>query len=126
MPTLRQLAHVAVALVSWLVFALLWVLLFRQGKLGGDAIRVSAETVGGTVLGVAIVTLAWVSHNLRIYRRKGPRKGRPFQAPRTDVDRLDRPVKWEFSGGHKQARKACLVVVELDGEVKRYRPEAAR
>ena len=126
MPTLRQPAHVAVALVSWVVFALLWVLLFRQGKLGGDAIQVSAETVGGIVLGVAIVTLAWVKHNLRIYRRKGPRKGRPFRAPRTDVDRLDRPVKWEFSGGHKEARKASLVVVELDGEVKRYRPEAAR
>ena len=121
MPTLRQLIHALVALLAWVAFVGLWVLLYEQGKLSSDAVTTSGASVGAIAVGVAIVTLAWVNHNIRIHRRKGPRMGRPLNPPVTDVDRLDRPVTWDLPGGPKEARRAGIVVVELDGETKRYR-----
>jgi len=117
----RQHIHVLVAILSWIGFALLWVLLYEQGKLTREAIALSVGTVAAITLAVAIVTLAWVRHNVSIHRRKGPRTGRALLAPRLDVDRLDRAVTWDFPDGHNEARKSALVVVELDGDVKRYR-----
>ena len=117
----REITHAFAAILAWIAFILLWVLLYEQGKLTPHAIGVSLGTVAAIVVAVAVVTLAWVSHNVGIHRRKGPRKGRTLLAPRMDVDRLDRPVEWDFPDGHSGARKASLVVVDLDGDVKRYR-----
>lgn len=120
MRTVRHAAHVLVAILAWIAFIVLWVLLYTQDKLTSQAIGLSVGTVAAITAAVSIVTLAWVAHNVRIHRRKGPRKGRAVIAPRLDVDRLDRPVRWDFPGGHDGARKSSLVTVDLDGEVKRF------
>ena len=117
----RQITHVLVAILAWVAFAALWVLLYHQGKVTPHAIGLSVGAVAAMTAGVAIVTLAWVAHNVRIHRRKGPRTNRVVLAPRTDVDRLERPVRWDFPSGHNGARKTWLVVIDIDGEVKRYR-----
>jgi hypothetical protein len=87
------------------------------------AVRTNVEVVAAIGVAVAIVTLAWVHHNVRIYRRKGPRKGRPTISPRTDVDRLGRRVQWELPQGHTEALAAGMLVVEVGDGEKRYRKE---
>lgn len=124
MQTARQSWHTAVAILSWVLFGLLWLLLYEQGKLTPEALRAGAGTVAVIAVTVAAVTLAWVRHNLGIHRRKGARKGRPSLHPRIDADRLDRRVRWEFPRGYADARKAGHVVIDGDGETKRYRSGA--
>ena len=73
--------------------------------------------VAGAVLAV---TLWWIRHNTGIYRRKGQRTGRPTVAPRTDEDRLGRPLRWQLEGGAPAATAATHLVIELDGAAKVY------
>jgi len=54
--------------------------------------------------------------------KKGPRGLRPPEPPRTDEDRLGRPLRWQLGGGHPEAIGAAHLVVALDGEAKVYRP----
>lgn len=117
---MRQLAHKAIGVVFWTLVVVLWILLIRDHKAGGRNIAYSVQylaMIGGAVFAV---TLWWIRHNTRIYRRKGPRTGRPEIAPRTDEDRLGRPIRWQTEGGADGARDAGHIVVVLDGAAKVY------
>ena len=78
--------------------------------------------VAGAVLAV---TLWWIRHNVGIHRRKGPRSGRAAQPPRTDEDRLGRPLRWQLDGGAEAAVGVAHLVIDLDGEAKVYAAGAA-
>jgi hypothetical protein len=71
--------------------------------------------------GVLLITLAWIRYNVLIYRRKGPRHGAVEASAVTDRDRLGRHVAWDVRGGPEAARDAHHLVVDRDGEAKRYR-----
>jgi len=73
--TRRDLAHLVILVVPWAFFGWLW---WRV------ALSTTAEellTAAALVLLVAAlclpVTLLWIAHNVRIFRRKGQRTGRP-------------------------------------------------
>jgi hypothetical protein len=72
---------------------------------------------------VLAVTIWWIRHNVAIYRRKGPRRGRPENPPRTDEDRLGRDVAWTMPGGAPAALAERHLVVEVVGDLKTYRRE---
>ena len=78
-----------VGLVAWLVFGLAWWRVFLMHA------QVGAPVVAG-VLACALLVLAvniwWVTHNRRIYRRKGPRRGIPRRGRDYSQDSLGRPV----------------------------------
>lgn len=117
---MRQLAHKAIGVAFWTLLVVLWILLIRDHKAGGRNIAYSVQylaMVGGAVLSV---TLWWIHHNRRIYRRKGPRTGRPEMPPRTDEDRLGRPIRWQTEGGPAGACDVGHLLVELDGAAKVY------
>ena len=119
---MRQLLHKFVGVFFWLVMVGLWTVLVRDGRAGSANFAYSVQylsLVGGAVL---TVTLLWIRHNTRIYRRKGPRLGTPDVAPRTDEDRLGRPIRWRLDGGAAGALDAGHIVVELDGPFKVYHP----
>lgn len=117
---MRQLGHKAIGVMFWTVLVVLWILLIRSHKAGGHNIAYSVQYVGMIAGAVLAVTLWWIRHNTRIYRRKGPRTGRPEIAPRTDEDRLGRPIRWQTEGGADGARDAGHIVVVLDGAAKVY------
>lgn len=119
----RQLIHKLVALVSWLLLALMWWLLVREHKVTSQGFISAGQTIAILIAATVLITLTWVRHNLRIYRQKGPRKGRPYIQPRTDVDRLGRQVFWECDFGHAEVLQAAHVVIELTGNEKRYTPQ---
>jgi hypothetical protein len=118
---MRQLAHKFVGVVFWLLMVLMWVIVVRQHKAGAANITHSVQYVSIVAGAVLSVTLFWIRHNIKIYRRKGPRNGRPADPPRTDEDRLGRPLTWAVRGGHYQARRARHLVVEIEDGRKVYR-----
>jgi hypothetical protein len=122
---MRQLLHKAIGAFFWLVVVALWVMLVRGGKAGGQNIAYSVEYVAMVSGAVLAVTLWWIRHNMGIYRRKGPRSARVDQLPRTDEDRLGRPLRWQLEGGPDGALAAGHLVVDLDGEAKVYRAAPA-
>jgi hypothetical protein len=117
---MRELRHKAIGLFFWFLMGLSWFVLARGHKAGIGTIADSATYVAIVVGAVLAVTLWWIRHNAGIYRRKGERKGRPTVAPRTDEDRLGRPLRWQLDGGAAAAVGATHLVIELDGAAKVY------
>jgi hypothetical protein len=118
---MRQVAHVIVGIVFWLLLAAAWIVL-----VAGHRATVSAFAGAGFQIAVLIgvvlaVTTWWIRHNVGIYRRKGPRSGRPAEQPRTDRDRLGRRIRWAMPSGVRTARAQAHLIVERDGDVKTYR-----
>jgi hypothetical protein len=117
---MRQIGHIAVGVAFWALLIVLWLLLVVERKAGGASIAYSLQYVSAVGGAVLAVTLWWIRHNTRIYTRKGPRTGRPEIAPRTDEDRLGRPIRWQTDGGADGAVHARHLRVELDGPAKVY------
>ena len=117
---MRQLVHKAIGLAFWVLLVVLWILLVVEGKAAPQNIAYSVQylaIVAGVVLSV---TLWWIRHNTGIYRRKGPRTGRPAVPPALDEDRLGRPIRWQLEGGAEDAVAAGHLVIHLDGSAKVY------
>jgi hypothetical protein len=118
---MRQFAHKVIGAAFWLLLIGLWVLLATEGKASGDAFRDTGIWLAALMGAVLAVTIWWIRHNVAIYRRKGPRRGRAENPPRTDEDRLGRGVAWAMDGGAPNARTERHLVVEIAGDVKTYR-----
>jgi hypothetical protein len=117
---MQQLLQKTVGVGFWLVFAGLWYLLVRANRADLQHLEYSAQYVAGIAGAVLAVTLWWIRHNTRIYRRKGPRTGRPELAPDTASDRLDRPVRWALEAGAAGVLHSPHLIVEIDGAAKVY------
>jgi hypothetical protein len=118
---MRQLGHKLVGILFWLLLALMWVMAVRQHKAGASNFVYSVQYISIVTGAVLAVTLLWIRHNRSIYRRKGPREGRPEVPPRVDQDRLGRPLTWAMRGGHFQAQRARHLVVDVEDGRKVYR-----
>ena len=118
---MRQLVHCVIGVAFWLLLAALWVLLAVEGKASGAAFRDTGVWLAALMGAVLAVTIWWIRHNVAIYQRKGPRRGRPEQPPRTDEDRLGRALDWALPGGASAALAERHLVVDVAGDVKAYR-----
>lgn len=109
--------HVVFAIAAWVVFAWAWYVVFVK--------RVSDQTLSGVLaLGVFLVvmlllTLGWVRHNLRIYKRKGPRTTIPTVREDWTRDAMGRRIEASW----QEVRSAPIVVIDASERVKRYRIE---
>jgi hypothetical protein len=117
---MRQVGHILVGLVFWALLLVLWVMLVAERKAGPQSLAYSVQYVAAVGGAVLAVTLWWIHHNRRIYRRKGPRTGRPRVPTRIDEDRLGRPIRWQLEGGAEGALHIAHLRVELDGDAKVY------
>jgi hypothetical protein len=120
---MRQFVHSLIGVAFWVLLVALWVLLALQGKASGAALRDTGVWLAALMGAVLAVTIWWIRHNVAIYRRKGPRRGRPENPPRTHADRLGRDVEWALPGGAPAAMTQRHLVVEIAGELKTYRQE---
>lgn len=118
---MRQVAHVLIAVAFWALLVVLWVKLWLDKEATPAALRDTLFQLAVVIGTVLAITTWWVRHNLGIYRRKGPRRGRAAEQPRTSEDRLGRPVRWAMEGGVQAARTQLHLIVELDHDVKSYR-----
>ena len=104
-----------VGLLSWAVFALAW---WRVTDLHAQVGRPVLVDIVACALLVLAVDLWWVGHNRRIYRVKGPRRGRPPGGFDYSVERLGRPA--ELVPAAALAREVALEV--SSSGAKTYRP----
>lgn len=115
--TIRGMFHAAVAAFCWGLFVYWW-----RSVLPGiprhDAVA-ALVLVGLTVLATTLLTLAWVRHNLGIFRRKGPRKTLPAVSEALEFDSLGRRIEHP---GVESLRRARLVVITPGRDVKRLEP----
>lgn len=110
----NRLVHDLVALVGWMVLGALWWRVVTVTDLG--LLRTLVVVVVGSFLVNAVVSMLWVRHNQRIFRRKGPRTGAPTRELVYDRDWTGRPVTADWDA----VRVAPMVVVDVDGEHKRF------
>jgi hypothetical protein len=120
---MQQFAHKVIGVAFWLLLAGLWALLAIEGRTSGAAFRDTGLRIAALMGVVLAVTIWWIRHNVAIYRRKGPRRGRPENPPRTDEDRLGRDVAWALPGDAAGALTERHLVVEIAGDLKTYRRE---
>ncbi|MHB2024113.1 MAG: hypothetical protein ACYCO3_12390, partial [Mycobacteriales bacterium] len=68
-----------------------------------------------------LVTQAWVRHNLAIYRRKGPRRGRSRGVESWTHDRLGRPLGGRWPADVRGREVVVDVITTAAGVIKEYR-----
>jgi hypothetical protein len=112
----RRVFHALVTLAGWALFVYWWWIVFH---------RVSRHDVRFTVLFIVIslaiivlATLAWAWHNLRIFKRRGPRTHVRETTPDFSHDGVGRAVA--FPTGSLDRHTAPVVYVRFSGEDKSY------
>ncbi len=111
--SLRGACHALVALGAWALFFFWWheVLGFTRGR---DVIFVLVF-LAIAIAATTLLNLAWVGHNVRIFRRKGPRTHVPEVSQERDTDSLGRPIRLTVSGS---IRRCPVVTVSADEKEK--------
>lgn len=114
----RQALHILIAGAGWVLFFYWWSIVLR--RVSSQEVRFTALFIGISLVVVVAITLAWVIHNLSLFRRRGPR---------TNVRRVDQDVRQDhlgralqFEAGHESIRTAPTVRVIVDGGRKLYKP----
>lgn len=109
---LRRLVHAVAILGGWFLFFYWWYVVAVQhwNK------TLIALIILVTLIVAPTVTIAWVSHNLSLFRRKGPRLGVPKVAMEYARDWNGRAVEADW----KSLGDAGLVVVTVEGDRKVY------
>lgn len=112
---LQVVGHLILVLAGWAIFLYWWYLV---------AVRGWAETQIALIIFVTLfvapaITLGWVAHNLRIFKRKGPRLGAQRVAMDYERDWNQREVvaDWAALGD------AGVIAVTVDGDRKLYAAE---
>jgi hypothetical protein len=108
----QRLAHLVALAVGWGLFFWGW----------HDVLGQTWETeflrwlISGSFVVLPLLTVAWVLHNVKIYRRKGPRKG---------VRPVEETYEHDWNGRVIVADRAALagagiVVIDVEGDRKVY------
>lgn len=112
LPGLHVLVHVALLLLGWWGFCALWWQVFR----GHWETQALFTVVVGAAIAFPLVTVAWVVHNRRLYRRLGPRRAVPPAALNYARDFNGRDIVADWPA----LQAARDVQIRLEGNVKRY------
>ncbi len=115
--TVRGVFHGLVALLGWILFVHWWRRVIPQ--ITETDASAALIFIAATFLATLVVTLAWVSYNIRIFRRKGPRLRLPDVSEDRDADSLGRTIDGPDG---ESLRKAPVIVIEVDEERKSILP----
>ncbi len=117
---IRRTLHYLLALAGWVLFVYWWLLVL--GQTGREQIVWTLLFIGISLAVIVLVTVLWVVHNVRIFRRKGPRLHlgvRPAATRASDTGLAPILVR-----DVADLRFAPVVRVVVDGGMKAYRTEA--
>jgi hypothetical protein len=116
MRALRLAAHVLVIAFGWCLYLVSWALV--TSRLWDD--RGLLLLIVGAMVLMPALAIAWILHNVAIYRRLGPRREVTPAVVAYETDFYGRHVVADWEG----MRRCAFVVIECDEGVKSYRPEA--
>lgn len=109
---LHAVGHAVLVVLGWAGFVWLWNLVLVRPWDSAD-LRV---LIVGTLVVAPTLTVAWIAHNVGIYRRRGPRRSVPAVTWRYERDYNGREVVADFVA----LREARMIVVDIDGGCKRF------
>lgn len=114
---IRRVLHILFAAASWILFVDYWILVLGQPMSAG--LRVALGFMAVTLVLVPLLVYLWIVHNLSLAKRWSQRRrGRPDPGEDFREDFLGRSL----AGSDLRSLQAAQeLVVELDGERKRYR-----
>jgi len=113
---IRRIAHILFAGASWILFVDYWILVLGQPVSSG--LRVALGFIVISLVLVPLLVYLWILHNLRVSRQKRRRRSRRDPGEDFREDFLGRSL----AGSDLRSLQAAQeLVVELDGERKRYR-----
>ena len=115
--TIRGLFHGLIALCGWILFVYWWHRVIPQIT-RRDA-SAAAIFIASTFVVTLVVTLVWVYYNIKLFRRKGPRRRLPDVPENRDVDFLGRSID---RPDDVSLLKAHVIVIAVDGERKSIAP----
>jgi hypothetical protein len=110
----NRASQITVVIGGWALFIWMW----RQVLLEVSAITVlrAAEVLGITLLVVGTLTTWWVMHNVRIFRRKGPRTGLRAVTSVFERDFVGRALVADWD----ELRTATCIEITAEDRSKRY------
>lgn len=114
MRVISNVVQVVLAIVGWVLFAWLWWIAIATGPT--DSQLRSTLTVGVIDLGIVLVTMLWVSWNVRIYRRKGARTAVPTTTYSYDRDCCGTPVV--IPAAVYNGSRSIIIEVEGEGDAR--------
>jgi hypothetical protein len=117
----RRVFHTLLSIAGWAVFLYWWWLVFR--RVSSHEIRFTALFIAISIAAIVVVTLIWAWHNLRIYRRRGPRTQVREGSYDFSHDGVGRPVTFPAAGPDRSS--APVIYVRWTDEGKYYDPAAA-
>ena len=112
----RKVLHGLITLVGWLVFLYWWWLVFQ--RVSRQEVRFTALFIAISLAIIVLATLIWAWHNLRISRRRGPRKHNRETQPDFSHDGVGRNVLYPLGG--VDLKTAPVVRVRFVESGKRY------
>lgn len=110
---LHAVVHLVLVVLGWAGFVWLWSLVLGRPWESADL----RGLIVGTLVVAPTLTVAWIVHNVGIYRRRGPRRSVPAVTWRYERDYNGREVVADFVA----LRDARAVVIDVDGGRKRFR-----
>jgi hypothetical protein len=108
----QRVLHLVALVGGWALFIWGWYDVSRQPW---DSTALT-WLVGASIVLLPLLTVAWILHNVGIYRRKGPRRG----AHAVDDSYLHDWNGREISADLATVRSAPIVVIRIDGNRKIY------
>lgn len=125
MKAARQLLHIVVAVLAWVVFGLMWYWAFRNSGPAANQIESLLLVVVLALLVVATTGL-WVAYNVGLWRRGDRREHPPVSAHDYSSDSAARRVDADF----ELLRASRYIEIDVErsdeGETKRYSAPEAR
>ncbi|MCI1193103.1 hypothetical protein MOJ79_14765 [Calidifontimicrobium sp. SYSU G02091] len=109
---LHAVGHVVLVVLGWAGFVWLWSLVLVRPWESADL----RGLIVGTLVVAPTLTVAWIVHNVGIYRRRGPRRSVPAVTWRYERDYNEREIVADFVA----LRDARAVVIDVDGRCKRF------
>ena len=104
----RQIFHVAIATIFWIVFAYYWHLVSRR-PINPDTITAMVSLGGLAFLTILFLTF-WIYHNIRIAHKMGRRNARRERPEDPNRDFLGR---WIVAKRPSELRRAGHIIVEV-------------
>jgi hypothetical protein len=119
-----QVLHTLVVSAAWVLFVWFWIQVIDRTPVG--TMIVSAVIVGVSLTTTVALTSLWIYHNLRIFRKKGPRRSVPPVTAEYRSDFLGRRLTAEWG----ELQRAALIRISAGPGIKVYQapdgPDTAR
>jgi hypothetical protein len=115
-----QILHTVIVAAAWVLFVAFWIEVV--GRTSAETMALSVAVVGVSLMVTVGLTTLWIYHNLRIFRKKGPRRSVPRVVVELRSDFLGRRLAADWD----ELKHATLIGITSEPGTKRYEARGGR